>query len=93
MLKIRFKRAGRKRQPSYRIVLVKSDSRRDGRPLENLGYYNPLTKQFVINIARVMILFRQGAQVSATVKNFLSSLSPRNMLFVASNQSVGGSIS
>jgi small subunit ribosomal protein S16 len=81
MLKIRLKRAGRKRQPSYRIVLVKSDSRRDGRPLENLGYYSPLTKQFVINIARITILFNQGAQVSATVKNLLSSLSPRNILF------------
>lgn len=71
MLKLRLTRGGRKRLPSYRVVLIKSDSRRDGRPIENLGYYSPLTKQLVVNIDRVKMRLDQGAQPSDTVKNLL----------------------
>jgi small subunit ribosomal protein S16 len=71
MLKLRLKRGGRKRLPSYRVVLIKSDARREGRPIENLGYYSPLTKQFVVNIDRVKIRLDQGAQPTQTVKNLL----------------------
>jgi small subunit ribosomal protein S16 len=71
MLKLRLTRGGRKRQPSYRVILIKSDSRREGRPIENLGYYSPLTKQFVVNIERVKARLSQGAQPTQTVKNLL----------------------
>ncbi len=71
MLKLRLKRGGRKRQPSYRIVLIKSDSRRDGRPIENLGYYNPVSKQFIVDSERVTNRLNEGAQPTQTVKNLL----------------------
>ena len=44
MLKIRLKRCGRKKSPSYRIILTPSQSKRDGKALVEFGYYNPLTK-------------------------------------------------
>jgi small subunit ribosomal protein S16 len=71
MLKLRLKRGGRKRQPSYRIILIKSDSRRDGRPIENLGYYNPVSKQFIVDSERVTNRLNEGAQPTQTVKNLL----------------------
>lgn len=71
MLKIRLKRCGRKKLPSYRIVLVRSQSRRDGRAIEELGYYNPMSNELVYNEDRVKLRLSQGAQPSQTVKNFL----------------------
>ena len=50
MLRIRLKRAGKKRQPSYRIVLMDSVTKRDGYAIEDLGFYNPITKKFKVNI-------------------------------------------
>jgi small subunit ribosomal protein S16 len=44
MLKIRLKRAGKKRQPSYRVVLMNSTTKRDGYAIEEFGFYNPITK-------------------------------------------------
>ena len=71
MLKIRLKRCGRKKSPSYRIVLVPSQSRRDGRAIEEFGFYNPLSNQLVYNKERILFRLNQGAQVSDTIKNFL----------------------
>jgi small subunit ribosomal protein S16 len=71
MLKIRLKRCGRKKSPSYRIVLVPSQSRRDGRAIEELGFYNPLRNQLVYNKERIIFRLSQGAQPSPTVRNFL----------------------
>ena len=48
---MRFKRCGRKRQPTYRIVVMERATRRDGRPVEELGYYNPLTKENLIKMS------------------------------------------
>ena len=71
MLKIRLKRCGRKKLPSYRIVLVKSQTRRDGRAIEELGYYSPLSNELVYNQERIKLRLSQGAQPTQTVKNFL----------------------
>jgi small subunit ribosomal protein S16 len=71
MLKIRLKRAGKKRQPSYRIVLMNSTTKRDGYAIEELGFYNPITKKFKINLKRLLIRLKQGAQPTETVKNLL----------------------
>jgi ribosomal protein S16 len=43
MLKLRLKRVGKKRSPSYRLVIMENTFRRDGRPIDELGYYT-LTK-------------------------------------------------
>ncbi|MEI7834593.1 MAG: 30S ribosomal protein S16, partial [bacterium] len=42
-VKIRLRRVGAKKQPAYRIVVADSRAPRDGRIIENIGYYNPLT--------------------------------------------------
>lgn len=71
MLKLRLKKGGRKKQPAYRIVLTKSGSRRNGRPIENLGFYNPCSKKIFINVKRVQLRLAQGAQPTQTVQNIL----------------------
>lgn len=70
MLKIRLKRVGRKNNPSFRVVVV--DSRqgpRSGRPVEEVGFYNPITKEKNINPERVKHWLDHGAQPSDTVYN------------------------
>jgi small subunit ribosomal protein S16 len=67
MLKLRLKRAGRKRSPSYRLVIMESLTRRDGRPVEELGYYNPITKQYKFDIDRIKKRLNEGVQPTDTV--------------------------
>nr|YP_009550821.1 ribosomal protein S16 [Eustigmatophyceae sp. Mont 10/10-1w]QAA11751.1 ribosomal protein S16 [Eustigmatophyceae sp. Mont 10/10-1w] len=71
MLRIRLKRCGRKHAPSYRIVLAPSRARRDGKAIEELGYYNPLRNQLEYKKERILVRIQQGAKPSQTVKNFL----------------------
>jgi len=71
MLKIRLKRQGRKRIPFYRIVLMENLSKRDGRPIEELGFYDPLTKKIKLNIQRIVYRLNTGAQPTDTVKDIL----------------------
>lgn len=71
MIKIRLKRYGRKRQPSYRIVVVDSRIKRDGRSIEELGFFNPITKDIRLNFRQIKIWLKRGAQPSRTVKNIL----------------------
>ena len=71
MLKLRLKRGGRKRQPAYRIVVINSNARREGKPVESLGFYKPISKESVINVERVKLRLSQGVQPTRTVKNLL----------------------
>nr|YP_009293942.1 ribosomal protein S16 [Ahnfeltia plicata]AOM65630.1 ribosomal protein S16 [Ahnfeltia plicata]UAT97272.1 ribosomal protein S16 [Ahnfeltia plicata]UAT97477.1 ribosomal protein S16 [Ahnfeltia plicata] len=71
MLKIRLKRCGRKKQPSYRIIVIDSKKRRDGRALEELGFYNPISNQTKLNILRIEKRISHGAQLTSTVKNLM----------------------
>lgn len=72
MLKIRLKRLGRKKIANYRIILIDSRKKRDGRALEELGFYNPLTKETKINIKSIKEKIKQGAQLTSTVKYLLN---------------------
>jgi small subunit ribosomal protein S16 len=71
MLKIRFKRCGKKQQPTYRIVLINSTSCRDGKALKDLGYYNPITKEIKLDVLNIVSNLKNGAQPTKTVKNLL----------------------
>ncbi|MGB7594463.1 MAG: 30S ribosomal protein S16 [Erysipelotrichaceae bacterium] len=73
-VKLRLKRMGAKKDPFYRIVAADSRFPRDGRFIENLGYYNPTTKPAEIKIDAELALkwLRAGAQPSDTVRNLLS---------------------
>jgi small subunit ribosomal protein S16 len=77
MLKIRLKKYGRKRQASYRIVAISSESKRDGRAVEELGFYNPHTKETNLNVARINVRISQGAQPTTTIQNLLKKVSDK----------------
>ncbi len=73
-VKLRLTRMGRKKRPFYRIVATDSRARRDGKYLEKIGTYNPLTRPAEIEINKELALkwLERGAQPSQTVRNFLS---------------------
>ena len=73
MVKIRLKRLGYKKNPSYRIVAIDSRSKREGAPIEELGYYNPKTKEMKFNVARAKERLSQGAQASETVMYLINN--------------------
>ena len=72
-VKLRLSRMGRKKRPFYRIVAIDSRTARDGRYIENLGYYNPLTEpaEMVIDREKALKWLNHGAIPSDTVRNFL----------------------
>ena len=73
MLRIRLKRFGKKKQPAYRIVVADSRSPRDGRPVQEIGHYNPMTNppEVVIDGDRALYWVSQGAQPSEAVNRIL----------------------
>jgi len=71
MMKLRLKRFGKKFEASYRIVAVNSTSRRDGRPLAELGFYNPRTKETRLDVPAIVLRIKQGAQPTDTVRRIL----------------------
>jgi small subunit ribosomal protein S16 len=71
MIKLRLKRFGKKREASFRLVAVNSTSRRDGRPLEELGFYNPRTKETRLDTEAIRTRLAQGAQPTDTVLTLL----------------------
>ena len=71
MVKLRLKRLGKKREASYRIVAMNNSSRRDGRPLEELGFYNPRTGETRLNVPAIVKRLQQGAKPTETVDHIL----------------------
>ena len=71
MLKLRLKRIGRKRSPSYRLVIIEKNSRRDGRSIEEVGYYDPISKNYKFDIARIQKWLSYGVKPTQTVFNLL----------------------
>ncbi len=72
-VRIRLARHGRKKKPFYRIVVVYSESPRDGRFLERVGTYDPMVEPPAIDVKgeRVLKWLREGAKPSETVKSIL----------------------
>ena len=71
-VKIRLKRMGANKKPFYRIVVADSRAPRDGRFIEEIGYYNPVSepKQIKINDEKAKKWLGVGAQPTETVKNY-----------------------
>lgn len=67
MLKLRLKRIGRKRSPSYRLVIMENSARRDGRPIEEVGYYDPISKKYVFNTEKIQSWLSYGVKPTQTV--------------------------
>ncbi len=73
MLKIRLKRLGAKKAPTYRVIVINSTTKREGRPVEELGYYNPKTKEMKLNKESAEAWIKKGAQPTDTVKYLIAN--------------------
>lgn len=72
-VKVRLTRSGSKKHPFYRVVAINSDTRRDGRPLEFLGHYNPNTNPAEVRLdaEKIKKWVATGAEMSPTVRSLL----------------------
>ena len=73
MLKIRLKRLGAKKAPTYRVIVINSTTKREGKPIEELGYYNPKTKDMKLNKESALAWISKGAQPTDTVKYLITN--------------------
>lgn len=80
MVSIRLRRMGSNRRPAYRVVVADSRSPRDGRFIEIIGHYNPLTEPPTVAIDRTKAAewIKKGAQPSNTVKRLLEVATKRS---------------
>ena len=67
MLKIRLKRLGAKKNPTYRIIVINSTTKREGAPIQELGHYNPKTKVMLLDKTAALDWVSKGAQPTDTV--------------------------
>ena len=76
MVRLRMQRFGRRNHPFFRIAAIDKRTRRDGRVIEQLGWYDPIaadpTKQINLNVDRIKHWLSVGAQPSDTVRDFLA---------------------
>ena len=88
MVKIRLRRMGRRNRPFYRVVVADSRSPRDGRFLDIIGHYNPLTEPAAIDINEEKALewLKRGAQPTDTVRSLLGKLGIMGKFKPASGQ-------
>jgi len=73
MVKIRLLRGGAKKRPFYRVIAIDEREKRDGRALEFLGTYNPVSKppQIQLRLERIEAWKSKGAQLSSTVQGLI----------------------
>nr|YP_009772440.1 ribosomal protein S16 [Phacellaria compressa]YP_009772512.1 ribosomal protein S16 [Phacellaria glomerata]QIT03530.1 ribosomal protein S16 [Phacellaria compressa]QIT03602.1 ribosomal protein S16 [Phacellaria glomerata] len=71
MVKLRLKRCGRKQRTIYRIVAIDVRSRREGRYILKVGFYDPIKKKTYLNIPAILKFLQKGAQPTGTVHDFL----------------------
>ena len=71
MVRIRLKRTGTRNAVCFRIVVMDQRSSRDGKAIEELGFYNPRTKEEKVNVARADYWMSVGAEVSETAKDVI----------------------
>ena len=75
MVKIRLRRMGAKKAPFYRVVVADSRSPRDGRCIEEIGTYNPLTEPatVTVDVEKAQTWIKNGAQPTDTVRGLLKN--------------------
>nr|YP_009578031.1 ribosomal protein S16 [Gonocaryum lobbianum]QBK32648.1 ribosomal protein S16 [Gonocaryum lobbianum] len=71
MVKLRLKRCGRKQRAVYRIVAIDVRSRREGRDLRKVGFYDPIKNQTYLNVLAIIYFLEKGAQPTGTVRDIL----------------------
>lgn len=91
-VRIRLKRMGAKKRPFYRLVVAPSTAPRDGRFIETIGYYNPLTDPATIQVdmEKALSWLERGAQPSDTAKDILRRAGVLEALAQRKRQTIGG---
>nr|YP_009938696.1 ribosomal protein S16 [Mitrasacme pygmaea]QNV46929.1 ribosomal protein S16 [Mitrasacme pygmaea] len=74
MLKLRLKRCGRKQRAVYRIVAIDVRSRREGRDLKKVGFYDPIKNQTYLNVPAILYFLEKGAQPTGTVQDIFKKV-------------------
>ncbi|CAN6447333.1 unnamed protein product [Victoria cruziana] len=67
MAKLRLKRCGRRQRATYRIIAIDVRSRREGRDLRKVGFYDPIKNQTYLNVSAILYFLEKGAQPTGTV--------------------------
>nr|YP_010321521.1 ribosomal protein S16 [Penstemon cyaneus]AKZ24342.1 ribosomal protein S16 [Penstemon angustifolius]AKZ24343.1 ribosomal protein S16 [Penstemon gracilis]UKM30656.1 ribosomal protein S16 [Penstemon cyaneus]WRW11455.1 ribosomal protein S16 [Penstemon digitalis] len=80
MVKLRLKRCGRKQRAVYRIVAIDVRSRREGKDLRKVGFYDPMKNQTYLNVPAIVDFLKKGAQPTGTVQNLLKKAEVFNEL-------------
>ena len=70
-VKMRLRRLGAKKAPTYRVIIADSRSPRDGRFIEEIGYFNPRTDEIKIDADKAKTWIKNGAQPTDTVRALL----------------------
>lgn len=73
MLKIRLKRIGKKHEPHYRIVVVEARSRRDGKPVAEIGSWHPKEEKLMLKKQEYELWLKKGAQPTDAVRELATS--------------------
>ncbi|MBI1857965.1 MAG: 30S ribosomal protein S16 [Candidatus Melainabacteria bacterium] len=71
MVRIRLSRRGKKKSPFYRVVVTDIRKKRDGAPIDELGTYNPLTKELKLDKQKIEEWIKKGAKPSETITSLL----------------------
>nr|YP_010703738.1 ribosomal protein S16 [Bolbitis tonkinensis]WCO86923.1 ribosomal protein S16 [Bolbitis tonkinensis] len=71
MVKPRLKQYGKKQRVTYRIIAIDTHSRREGRAVKEVGFYNPRKGQTQLDLLAIAAPLKQGAQSTATVRDIL----------------------
>lgn len=80
MLKLRLKRLGAKKDPKYRVIVINSTTKREGKPVQELGYYHPKTKEMKLDKAAALDWIKKGAQPTETVKYLIDNCTEEGTL-------------
>lgn len=71
MVSIRLSRGGMKNKPFYRIVAIEKSNKREGKPLDIIGFWNPVKDELKINKEKLTKWQKQGAKVSSAVDKLI----------------------
>jgi len=80
MVKIKLKRMGYKKNPIYRIIVINATTKRDGAPIQELGFYNPKSKEMKLDKASALNWISKGAQPTETVKYLINNATEEGTL-------------
>jgi small subunit ribosomal protein S16 len=72
MLKLRLKRYGQKHNPIYNLGIMQSRTKRNGLTIENVGFYNPKTKELKLNVTIIVKFLQYGVQPTSKLKHLLN---------------------